>query len=63
MEKKDFGVDVAELFVRAGLVKSKSEARKQILNGGLRVNDIKITDPHARVIADKKQVFILQKDS
>ncbi len=39
------GIDCAELFVRAGLAKSKSEARnKLILGGGAGCNGLKITD-------------------
>jgi len=38
------GVGVLALFVRAGLVASNSEARRQIKGGGLRVNDAAVTD-------------------
>jgi tyrosyl-tRNA synthetase len=38
------GVGVLALFVRAGLVASNSEARRQIKGGGLRVNDATVTD-------------------
>jgi tyrosyl-tRNA synthetase len=38
------GVGVLALFVRAGLVASNSEARRQIKGGGLRVNDAIVTD-------------------
>jgi tyrosyl-tRNA synthetase len=32
------------MFVRAGLVASNGEARRQIKGGGLRVNDVAVTD-------------------
>jgi tyrosyl-tRNA synthetase len=32
------------MFVRAGLVASNGEARRQIRGGGLRVNDIAVSD-------------------
>ena len=32
------------LFVKAGLVASNGEARRQIKGGGLRVNDVAVTD-------------------
>jgi tyrosyl-tRNA synthetase len=35
---------VLALFVRAGLVASNGEARRQIKGGGLRVNDAAVTD-------------------
>jgi tyrosyl-tRNA synthetase len=38
------GVGVLQAFVQADLVKSNSEARRQIQGGGLRVNDIAVTD-------------------
>jgi len=53
-------MDVAEFFVISGLVKSKSEARRQIKNGGLRVNDIKINDPYARVAVHEKKLYIVE---
>jgi tyrosyl-tRNA synthetase len=38
------GAGVLALFVRAGLVASNGEARRQIKGGGLRVNDVAVTD-------------------
>jgi tyrosyl-tRNA synthetase len=38
------GVGVLTAFVRAGLVASTSEARRQIKEGGLRVNDARVAD-------------------
>jgi tyrosyl-tRNA synthetase len=40
----DSGVGVLASFVKAGLVASNGEARRQIKGGGLRVNDIAVTD-------------------
>jgi tyrosyl-tRNA synthetase len=40
----DGGLGVLTAFVRAGLVASTSEARRQIKEGGLRVNDARVTD-------------------
>jgi len=59
-EVRMIGMDVAELFVRSGLVRSKTEARKHIKNGGLRVQDIKIKDPFARIAAHENQIFIIE---
>ena len=38
------GLGVLAAFVRAGLVASNGEARRQIKGGGLRVNDLAVTD-------------------
>jgi tyrosyl-tRNA synthetase len=43
------GLGVLAAFVKAGLVKSNGEARRQIQGGGLRVNDAVLTDEHARL--------------
>ncbi|MBR0715453.1 tyrosine--tRNA ligase [Bradyrhizobium liaoningense] len=40
----DAGVGVLNAFVKAGLVASNGEARRQIKGGGLRVNDASVTD-------------------
>jgi tyrosyl-tRNA synthetase len=40
----DAGIGVLASFVKAGLVGSNGEARRQIKGGGLRVNDIAVTD-------------------
>ena len=58
--KNQLGMDIAELFILAGLVKSKSEARNQIKNGGIRVHDIKIKDPYARVVVHENKLFIVE---
>jgi len=38
------GAGVLALFVKAGLVASNGEARRQIKGGGVRVNDVTVTD-------------------
>ena len=43
----DAGLGVLSAFVAAGLVASTGEARRQIQGGGLKVNDIVVTDPRA----------------
>ena len=40
----DAGIGVLAAYVKAGLVTSNGEARRQIKGGGLRVNDIAVTD-------------------
>ena len=41
------GLGVLNAFVKAGLVKSNGEARRQIAGGGLRVNDAPVADEKA----------------
>ncbi len=43
------GVGVLTAFVRAGLVASTGEARRQVKGGGLRVNDAAVTDERASI--------------
>jgi tyrosyl-tRNA synthetase len=43
------GLSVLGAFVLAGLVTSNSDARRQIKNGGLRVNDTAVTDEKMRL--------------
>jgi tyrosyl-tRNA synthetase len=43
------GLAVAAAFVTAGLVKSNGEAKRQIQGGGLRVNDVAVTDDQLKL--------------
>ena len=43
------GLGVLAAFVKAGLVKSNGEARRQIQGGGLRVNDAVLSDENAKL--------------
>lgn len=61
LNKANFGgMDIAEMLVAAGFAKTKSEARRAVEQGGVRLNDIKITDPFARVAVVGNEVFILE---
>jgi len=46
------GLGVLAAFVKAGLVKSNGEARRQIQGGGLRVNDAVLTDANANLTSN-----------
>ena len=46
------GLGVLTAFVRAGLVDSTGEARRQVRGGGLRVNDVTVTDERAVIGAN-----------
>jgi tyrosyl-tRNA synthetase len=45
------GIGILTAFVKAGLVASTGEARRQVKGGGLRLNDANVTDERA-VLAD-----------
>ena len=51
----DQGLGVLTAFVRAGLVASTGEARRQIRGGGLRVNDAVLTDEKALITREALQ--------
>jgi tyrosyl-tRNA synthetase len=51
----DEGLGVLTAFVRAGLVASTGEARRQIRGGGLRVNDTVLTDDKALITREALQ--------
>ena len=48
----DGEIGAMDLLVKTGLVKSKSEARRTIQQGGLTINDTKVTDVYAAYGAD-----------
>ena len=49
----DAGLGALSAFVRAGLVASTGEARRQIRGGGLRVNDATLGDEKALITRDE----------
>jgi len=62
MELKMYGdMNVVDFIVAAGLVPSKSEARRAIEQGGLIVAGEKITDPKATISVSRGESIMLQK--
>ncbi|MDE7293935.1 MAG: tyrosine--tRNA ligase [Oscillospiraceae bacterium] len=51
------GINILDLLVKTSLCPSKSEARRLVTQGGVAVDDVKITDPNG-VIAIEKSVII-----
>ena len=49
------GIGVLSAFVKAGLVKSNGEARRQIAGGGLRVNDAGVTDESSEADGKRRE--------
>jgi tyrosyl-tRNA synthetase len=54
------GLGVLAAFVKAGLVASTSEARRQIKGGGLKVNDESVTDERAAIGAGDAQNGVIK---
>jgi tyrosyl-tRNA synthetase len=44
------GIGVVDSLVMTGLCRTKSEARRMIEQGGIRVDDMKVSDPNAVVL-------------
>ncbi len=58
--KDGTGIGLADLVARTGLVPSKSEARRLIIQGGLEVNDQKQTDANALLTLVAGQIYRLK---
>lgn len=56
------GKDLAETIVEAGLAKSRSAARREILSGAVRLNDVKIGDQFARLVLIENESCVIQKE-
>ena len=54
-ELQDGGMGVLSLMVRCGLAKSNGEARRLVQQGGVFLEDEKVTDPAQRISQDKLQ--------
>lgn len=64
MDLSEVGIEVAELCVKVGFCKSKSEARRAIEQGAIRLDDKKVLDPFARLLIDignKKYYTIMDR--
>jgi tyrosyl-tRNA synthetase len=48
----EIGISAMEWFIKAELCSSKSDFRRMVDQGAIKVNDTKITDPFARLVQD-----------
>ncbi len=55
------GMDLAAFMVEAKIAKSKSEARRKIEGGSMRLNDQQVRDPFARLTADGNNFVLVQR--
>lgn len=51
------GINIMDLLVKTGLAPSKSEARRLVQQGGISVDDVKVTDPNAPVKIDGEVII------
>jgi tyrosyl-tRNA synthetase len=58
---QELGADLADLLVRSKLAHTKSDARRQITAGAVRVGDLQVTDPFARLMLADNKVLIIQR--
>jgi ribosomal protein S4 len=56
------GVDLACVMVKSNLAKTNSEARRAIESGAVRINNLQVDDPFARLLMMDEKFFIVQKD-
>lgn len=58
-------MDIAELGVLTGWFKSKSAVRREIKNGGFRINEYRLTDPFCEVFYSKSinHIVLLETDN
>lgn len=54
-------VELVELLMKLQVVSSKSEARRLIIQGGVKLDDVKITDIYAKISVEKERVLKIGK--
>ena len=59
---KSIGMDIADMLVTTKQFTSKNEARKFIKNGGVKLNDVAVTDPFARVCMNEGKFIVLEHE-
>ena len=57
------GVDLATLLVSSNLATTKTDARRQIKAGAVRLNDQVVKDPFARLTLKDNQVLVLEREN
>ena len=53
----DGAINILDLMVECGLVPTKSEARRNVQQGGVSVNNEKVTDPKAMIVLDGETIL------
>lgn len=56
------GVDLAALIVDSNLATTKTEARRHIRSGAIKLNDQVVNDPFARLALRENQVIVIEHE-
>ena len=56
-ELEDGAIGILDLLVKTKLAPSKGEGRRLVQQGGISVDDVKITDPNAKIALDNEVVI------
>lgn len=54
-------VELVELLMKLQVVPSKSEARRLIIQGGVKLDDVKVTDIYAKISVDREKILRIGK--
>ena len=60
-EWNNLGKPLVEVALETGWFKSKSDFRRQVDQGAVRINDKKITDPTARLVLIENKMICLER--
>lgn len=61
LDISNIGMDIADVLVHANFAKTKSEARRQVEQGAVKIEGITVTDKFARLIKKDLEFILLQK--
>ena len=56
---QDTSINIIDLLIKSNIAISKSEAKRLIMQGGIKINDEKILDENHTIVLDKE--IVLQK--
>lgn len=61
-EFNSIGMDIAVIMVSSNLANTKSEARRHIMAGSVRLNDQVVRDPFARLVMKDNQMVVVERE-
>ena len=56
----NIGIEIVELLIRSKLCSSKSQARRAINEGAIKISNEKVTDPYARIFLYENRYILLE---
>jgi ribosomal protein S4 len=54
------GIELVDILVKVGFCKSKTEGRKLIKGGAIKLNDVKVNSPFARLFKYEEISFLIE---